>query len=164
MSEYTEKAVRLFKEGYNCSQSVFTAFCDKFGMDEKTALRVSAGLGGGVGRMREVCGAVCGAAMVAGMKYGAIDGADRDSKSLTYKKVQEIAAIFKETNPSIICHELLGLSSDAEKKPSAEQRTEEYYKKRPCVRIVEDAAAATEKVLFPENIKSESEKKYGLSK
>lgn len=110
MSVYTERAAELFGKGFNCSQAVFAAFCDKFGMDEKTALKVASGLGGGVGRMREVCGAMCGAAMVAGMVYGDDTGENREAKSYTYKKVQEIAAEFKKTNPSIICRELLGLS------------------------------------------------------
>ena len=75
-----QKAAELFLEGFNCSQSVFTAFCDRFGMDEETAKRVSAGLGGGVGRMREVCGAVSGAAMVLGSVVSATEGDDKESK------------------------------------------------------------------------------------
>ena len=95
MSVYTERAAELFGKGFNCSQAVFAAFCDKFGMDEKTALKVASGLGGGVGRMREVCGAMCGAAMVAGMVYGDDTGENREAKSYTYKKVQEIAVLQK---------------------------------------------------------------------
>lgn len=148
MSEYTERAVALFKSGYNCSQSVFAAFCDKFAMPQEMALKVSAGLGGGVGRMREVCGAMSGAAMLAGMVYGATDGNDREAKALTYAKVQEIAAEFKKTNPSIVCRELLGLSKQAQTPSTPEARTTEYYKKRPCAQIVEDAARAAEKILF----------------
>lgn len=147
MSKYTDRAVELFKSGFNCSQSVFAAFCDKFGMDEATALRVSAGLGGGVGRMREVCGAVSGAAMLAGMVYGATQGADRAAKAKTYEVVQAIAAEFKKQNPSIVCRELLGLSN-ADTNPAPEARTEQYYKKRPCAQLVADAAAAAEKILF----------------
>lgn len=150
MSVYTERAAELFGKGFNCSQAVFAAFCDKFGMDEKPALKVASGLGGGVGRMREVCGAMCGAAMVAGMVYGDDTGENREAKSYTYKKVQEIAAEFKKTNPSIICRELLGLSKNCAVTPNAEKRTAEYYKKRPCAQIVEDAVKATEKVLFSE--------------
>lgn len=150
MSKHSDRAVELFKSGYNCSQSVFAAFCDKTGMPEETALRVAAGLGGGVGRMREVCGTICGAAMLAGMVYGATDGSDREAKALTYKKVQEIVAIFKQTNHSIVCRELLGLPGSAPTPPTPEARTETYYKKRPCVQIVEDAAKAAEAVLFPE--------------
>lgn len=148
MSQYSERAVALFKSGYNCSQSVFAAFCDKFDMPEETALKVAAGLGGGVGRMREVCGAVCGAAMLCGMVYGATDGKDAASKKLTYDKVQEVAAEFRKTNASIVCRELLGLSKAAPLPTTPDARTAEYYKKRPCVQIVEDAALAAEKVLF----------------
>lgn len=148
MSKYTERAVELFKSGFNCSQSVFAAFCEEFSMDEKTALKVSAGLGGGVGRMREVCGAVSGGAMVAGMIYGATEGSDKEAKAKTYKKVQEIADEFKKINPSIVCRELLSLSSTEAISSHPEQRTDSYYKKRPCVKIVEDAARATEKILF----------------
>lgn len=150
MSKHSDRAVELFKSGYNCSQAVFAAFCDKTGLPEETALRVAAGLGGGVGRMREVCGTVCGAAMLAGMVYGATDGKDREAKALTYKKVQEIVEIFKQTNHSVICKELLGLSGSAPTPPVPQERTEIYYKKRPCVQIVEDAAKAAEAVLFPE--------------
>lgn len=148
MSKYTDRAVELFKKGFNCSQSVFAAFCDEFNMDEETALKVSAGFGGGLGRMREVCGAVSGASMVAGMIFGATDGSDREAKAKTYEKVQEIAAEFKKTNSSIGCRELLGLSNDDTVSAQPENRTVGYYKKRPCIKIVEDAAAAAEKILF----------------
>lgn len=110
MSERSEKAVELFKSGYNCSQAVFAAYADLFGFDEDTALKVSAGLGGGVGRSREVCGTVSAAAMLIGMKYGATDGDDTEGKKLCYYKVQEFIAEFKKVNPSIVCRELLGLS------------------------------------------------------
>ena len=146
MSKYTDRAVELFKSGFNCSQAVFAAFSEKIGMDEQTALRVSAGLGGGVGRMREVCGAVSGAAMLAGMVYGATDGEDREAKAKTYEVVQEIAAEFKKENPSIVCRELLGLSK-ADENPIPEARTEQYYKQRPCAEIVATAAELLEKYL-----------------
>lgn len=147
MSNYTDRAVELFQSGFNCSQAVFAAFSDKIGLDEQTALRVSAGLGGGVGRMREVCGAVSGAAMLAGMVYGATDGEDREAKAKTYAVVQAIAAEFKKENPSIVCRELLGLAKP-DMNPTPEARTQTYYKKRPCVQLVADAAAAAEKILF----------------
>ena len=147
MSNYTDRAVELFQSGFNCSQAVFAAFSDKIGLDEQTALRVSAGLGGGVGRMREVCGAVSGAAMLAGMVYGATDGEDREAKAKTYAVVQAIAAEFKKENPSIVCRELLGLEKP-DMNPTPEARTQTYYKKRPCVQLVADAAAAAEKILF----------------
>ena len=148
MSQRTDKAVELFKNGFNCSQAVFAAFAGEFGMDEETALKVSAGLGGGVGRSREVCGAVSGAAMLVGFKYGAITGDDAEAKANCYAVVQEIIAEFKKTNPSIVCRELLALNEGDNTNPTPEARTEIYYKKRPCVQLVEDAARAVEKILF----------------
>ena len=152
MSERVEKAVELFKSGFNCSQSVFAAYADLFGMDTDTALKVSAGLGGGVGRSREVCGAVSAAAMLAGMKYGATDGEDSESKQRTYAVVQQIIAEFKQTNPSIVCRELLGLPEAVNTDPKPEARTEHYYKKRPCADLVADSARAVEKILFKETL------------
>ena len=141
MSKYSERAVQLFLEGKNCSQAVFAAFAPDLGLNEETALAVSMGLGGGVGRLREVCGAVSGSAMLVGLKYPDLD------KAQAYEKVRAIVDEFKKTNHSIVCKELLGLT-EAEKSSAPEKRTQEYYQKRPCVKIVEDAALATEKILF----------------
>lgn len=141
VSKYSERAIELFMEGKNCSQAVFVAFAPDLGLPEETALAVSIGLGGGVGRMREVCGAVSGSAMLVGLKYPELDKAE------IYEKVRMIIDEFKKKNHSIVCKELLGLSKP-EKSSIPEARTEEYYKKRPCVKIVEDAALAVEKVLF----------------
>lgn len=143
MSKYSDRAVELFKEGKNCSQAVFTAFATELGLTEEIALSISVGLGGGVGRMREVCGAISGSAMVVGLKYPEL------SKTEVYEKVRAIADEFKKTNPSIVCKELLGLTKP-EVSSVPEARTNEYYQKRPCVQIIEDAALATEKVLFGE--------------
>ena len=150
LSKRTEKAVELFKKGFNCSQAVFAAFAEDFGMDEETALKVSAGLGGGVGRAREVCGTVTGAALVAGMKYGATDGADSEGKKKCYEVVQQLISEFKKENPSIVCRELLGLTEKNATDPVPEARTDSYYKKRPCVQLVEDSARAVEKIIFAE--------------
>jgi C_GCAxxG_C_C family probable redox protein len=135
-----ERAIKFFEEGYNCSQSVFTAFADRFGIDEETAKKISAGLGGGIGRMREVCGAVSGAAMVIGSIVSATDGKDSDGKQKNYELVREFAERFTKRNGSIICRELLGLDVKMEKSAAPEKRTAEYYKKRPCVELVGDAA------------------------
>ena len=143
MSKYSDRAVELFMEGKNCSQAVFVAFATDLGLTEEMALSISIGLGGGVGRMREVCGAVSGSAMVVGLKYPEL------SKAEVYEKVRLIADEFKKTNPSIVCKELLGLSKP-ETSSIPEARTQEYYQKRPCIKIVEDAALATEKILFGE--------------
>lgn len=146
MSKYSERAVELFKEGKNCSQAVFAAFAPELGLSEEMALRVSLGLGGGVGRMREVCGTISGSAMVVGMKYPEL------SKAEAYALVREISDEFRKVNPSIVCKELLGLVKP-EESSVPEARTAEYYKKRPCVQLVEDAALAVEKVLFNEERK-----------
>ncbi|EKQ52822.1 MULTISPECIES: C-GCAxxG-C-C family protein [unclassified Clostridium] len=139
MNNIRERAMDLFKQGYNCSQSVFGALCEECNIDFETALKLSSSFGGGMGRLREVCGAVSGMFMVAGMKYGYSDPKDSLSKAKHYKKIQELAEQFEEKNGSIVCRELLGLSN---KKDNyiPEERTTEYYKKRPCSEIVGDAA------------------------
>lgn len=139
MEDRIEKAVELFKSGFNCSQSVVAAFADMYGFSEEQALRMSASFGGGIGRMRQTCGAACGMFLLAGLEKGAIDGKDREGKGANYALVQELAEEFKKRNGSMICAELLGL-----KKPEGssipEARTEQYYSKRPCIKMVEEAA------------------------
>ena len=147
MSGRVELAEQLFLLGYNCSQSVFAAYADLFGIDRETALRLSAGLGGGCGRQRELCGAVSGAAMILGLKFGAVDGKDSEGKKLCYEKVREHSDLFRESNPSVVCRELLGIGNIKES-AQPEERTDQYYKKRPCVQIVTDSAKALEKILF----------------
>ena len=136
------KAVELFKSGYNCSQSVVAAFADLYGFTEEQAFKMAASFGGGIGRMRQTCGAACGMFMLAGLDTGAVEGSDRAGKSHNYAVVQELAAKFKEINGSMICAELLGLKKSANlgKDPQAEARTPQYYKKRPCEKMVETAA------------------------
>lgn len=135
----SELAMAYFKEGYNCSQSVFLAFCEDYGMDYKTALKISSSFGAGMGRLREVCGAVTGMFMAAGMIYGYTDPKDHTSKTEHYKRIQDLGKKFEEKNQSIICRELLGLGAGKDN-PVPELRTAEYYKKRPCVELVGIAA------------------------
>ncbi len=142
-SKYAKKAMDLFKEGYNCSQAVFLAFEDLYDMDRKTALKLSSSFGGGMGRLREVCGAVSGMFMVAGILYGYDSPDDQEEKSAHYARIQELAKEFENINGSIICRELLGLSKKNDE-PVPEKRTDEYYKKRPCVQLVGIAAAIME--------------------
>jgi len=130
--EKSDKAVELFKTGACCSQAVFCAFAEEFGMDPDTAMKVSAGLGGGVGRMREVCGAVTGATLALGLKYG-------PDKAAVYPHVQELCARFKAECGSIVCRELLD-GTGATQGGSPEARTEAYYRKRPCAEMVRLAA------------------------
>ena len=136
---HSERAMSYFKEGYNCSQSVFMAFCDEYNMDSEMALKISSSFGGGMGRLREVCGAVTGMFMVAGMLYGYSDPKDHIVKTEHYKRIQYLAKEFEEKNRSIICRELLGLGGGKDS-PVPELRTAEYYKKRPCVELVGMAA------------------------
>lgn len=139
MSVYGDKAETLFREGYNCAQAVLLAFEDITGLNRENAAAISSSFGGGLGRMREVCGAVSGSAMVLGIVKGNYSPDDFNSKSEHYRLVQEFAAKFKEENGSIICRELLsGTGAAAGKAP--EKRTDNYYKKRPCPLIVRSAA------------------------
>jgi len=136
---HAEKARNYFLDGYNCAQSVFLAFTDITGLDEKTALMISSSFGGGMGRLREVCGAVSGMFMAAGMLYGYSDSKATTEKTEHYKRIQDLAAAFKERNSSIVCRDILGkIAEDKSFIPS--ERTAEYYKTRPCAKIVEDAS------------------------
>ncbi len=136
---HAEKACQLFKEGRNCSQAVFTAFCDVTGMDEEFALRLSSSFGGGMGRMREVCGACSAMFMITGILYGYTSKNDINEKAEHYRRIQYLAQEFRNQHGTINCLELLkNLSVD--KNPVPEQRTEQYYKVRPCIRFVRTAA------------------------
>lgn len=142
-----EEAMKLFKNGYNCCQAVVGAFSDDIEIDFKTAMLISSSFGGGMGRMREVCGTVSGMLMVLGLKFGYSNPKVFTEKTEHYKRVQECAGKFKEMHGSIICRELLGLNINKGEFdnhiPSA--RSKEYYKKRPCVELVGDAAEILEK-------------------
>ena len=145
-STYAKKAMNLFKEGYNCAQAVLLAFEDKYDMDGNTALMISSSFGGGMGRLREVCGAVSGMFMVTGLIYGYNEASDQEGKKDLYKIIQLLAKEFESRTGSIVCRELLGLGSGKDK-PTPEKRTEEYYKKRPCVELVGLAAAIMEQYI-----------------
>lgn len=137
-----QRAVDNFMQGYGCCQSVVAAFADLYNLDDTMAKRIAAGFGGGVGRMRMMCGAVSGIVILAGLDRGQIDGADRKGKSMCYKVVQELLDEFKVQNGSVVCAELLGLKGHEKAQSSyvASPRTAEYYKTRPCVSKVESAA------------------------
>ena len=140
------KAKENFLMGYNCTQSVVLAFSDLLGIDEKTALRLASSFGGGIGRMREVCGTLLGAFIVIGVLYGYDDPKAREEKNAHYARVQEIAEVFRSRNGSIICRELLG-AMGKDSSPDASERTEEYYKKRPCPELCCCAARAVEEYI-----------------
>jgi C_GCAxxG_C_C family probable redox protein len=143
IEERVIKAKRLFKEeGYNCCQAVVLAYNDIFGIDDEVAAAMSSGFGGGMGRMREVCGSVSAMVMLAGLIAPATDPAVKVDRTRNYALVQDMAGQFKAMNGSIVCKELLGLvpmgSSQAvpSESPEPSDRTPEYYKKRPCEELV----------------------------
>lgn len=145
VSSKSEKAKELFRSGFNCSQSVLGVFCEELGLDFDTAMKIASSFGGGMGRMREVCGTVSGMFMAAGLAFSGSDSS-AENKANQYKIVQELAKIFKEKNGSIICRELLnGIETSTSPNPS--QRTETYYKKRPCIELVADSTEILEKFL-----------------
>ena len=140
------RAVELFKQGYNCSQAVFASCADIYGIsDEQLTLRLSASFGGGMGRMRLVCGAASGMFMLAGLHNGSSTPHDNEGKMANYALVQQLAGEFKGKYGSLICAELLGLAPkgqcdvklDLDPRPA--DRTPEYYEKRPCAEMVAEA-------------------------
>ena len=135
---HAQKARDLFLSGCSCSQAVFAAFADDFGMDEQTALRLASSFGGGMGGMRETCGAVSGMLMAAGLKWGYSEVGNLDVKTAHYARVRSLIEAFKQEHSTIVCRELLAHLGELKKDPSA--RTAEYYKVRPCVMFVETAA------------------------
>ena len=137
-----DRAVDNFMQGYGCCQSVVAAFADLYGLDDTMAKRIGAGFGGGVGRMRMMCGAVSGIVVLVGLDCGQTEGSDREGKSACYKVVQELLAQSKAQNGSLICAEILGLKGNVKAQSSyeASARTAEYYKTRPCAAKVESAA------------------------
>ena len=136
--DHSVKAEELFLSGCNCSQAVVVAFCDLTGLDETTAKKLSSSFGGGIGRLREVCGAVSGMMMVLGLLYGYADPGEKDAaKKEHYKLVQQFAAEFSAKNGSIVCRDIL---KNPPSDPNPSPRTEEYYKHRPCSSMVVFAA------------------------
>ena len=133
------KAKELFLNGYNCTQSVVGAFSDLLPTDFDTLIKLASPFGGGMGRLREVCGAVSGMFIVLGFLEGYDNSDDSEKKKELYASVQRLAKEFEEENGSYVCRELLGLSVKSEN-PEPQKRTNEYYKKRPCAELCEMAA------------------------
>ncbi|MDD2890692.1 MAG: C-GCAxxG-C-C family protein [bacterium] len=140
----SDKAALSFKKGFNCAQSVLSAFSDEFGLDKKTSLKISCAFGGGMGRMQETCGAVTAAFMVIGLKYGRYTLEDKDSKELTYKLARDFAKEFKKLHKSISCRELLGC--DITTKKGLEKANEKNAFSK-CDKFVKDAGEILEKML-----------------
>ena len=132
-------AVAFFRLGYNCSQSVFLAYADLFDIDRELAAKLSSSFGGGMSRLREVCGTVTGMFMLAGLRYGQTDPSDTNSKKENYAQVQSLAGTFSGKFGSIVCRDLLALGKGKDDALPSE-RTEQYYKKRPCIEYIEEAA------------------------
>lgn len=142
-----EKAESLFLAGHNCAQAVFLAFDEEIGLPPETMRRLSAGLGGGVGGLRETCGVVTGMAQVLGMLEGSANPTDQAAKKALYARVQKVGQAFEEQCGSLSCRELLKLAKDA--KPAAPlARNAEYYKARPCIRYVGAMAELLERALM----------------
>ncbi len=142
LDERVTRAVENFMAGYGCCQSIVAAFADLYGLDDTLAKKIAAGFGGGVGRMRMMCGAVSGIVMLVGLHCGQTEGSDREGKSACYKVVQELLEQSRQQNGSLICAEILGLKGYEKASCSyiASPRTAEYYKSRPCAAKVESAA------------------------
>ena len=158
MTRVKETIVRHDK-GYNCAQSVVLAFADYYGLDESFAAHISGSFGGGIGRMRETCGTACGMFMLAGLEVKG-DYPDQELKKKNYEVVQRLAADFKAETGSLICKELLGLNKqradgtipEIKIVATPEPRTDEYYKKRPCVEYVAYAAKLVAEKMSSERV------------
>lgn len=146
MTDHKEKAIKLFYEGCNCSQAVFAAFCDITGVEYKTALRMASPFGGGIGRMRETCGAVSGMLLAAGCLFGYDDICDPLKKKEAYILTAQMVNRFKEQMGSITCREILGLKSYVYS-PEAQPRTPEFYATRPCPKCIALAASVLDNVI-----------------
>ena len=142
LEERVARAVENFMAGYGCCQSVVAAFADLYGLDDILAKKIAAGFGGGIGRMRMMCGAVSGIVMLVGLHCGQTEGSDLEGKTACYKEVQELLEQSRQQNGSLICAEILGLKGYEKASCSyiASPRTAEYYKSRPCAAKVESAA------------------------
>ena len=147
MGIYSKKACEYFKDGYNCAQSVLLAFSDIIGFDKETSLKLSSSFGGGMGRLREVCGAVSSMFMVAGLLKGYTTPNNEDIKGNHYSLVQDLGNEFKSECGSIICRDLLGLPEGADT-PAPSKRTEQYYNERPCENCIKTAAEIIERRLL----------------
>jgi C_GCAxxG_C_C family probable redox protein len=138
-------AVSLFQEGFSCSQALLAAYADCFGLDRDVALRIAAGFGGGMGRMAKTCGAVTGAFMLIGLKYGGMDVKDRQAKAKTYEVVREFAGKFLESHGSLSCRELLGC--DISTPEGSQSAKEKRLNSTICPNLVKSAAQILEEVI-----------------
>ncbi len=145
MQNHEQQARENFLKGYNCAQSVFLAYANELGFDEITALKLSSSFGGGMGRLREVCGAVSAMFMIAGLKKGYTENNNDEVKAQHYELIQKLGKEFEKENGSIICRELLGL--DGADNPVPSKRTVKYYAERPCEEFIASACRIIDKML-----------------
>lgn len=148
MKPKSETARENFKNGYNCAQSVFLTYAKDFGIDEKTALKLSSSFGGGMGRLREVCGAVSAMFMIAGLKKGYIENNNDEIKAQHYELIQKLAQEFKNKHKTIICRELLGPEEGENTSFVPSKRTEQYYIERPCESFIGDACDIIDRFIY----------------
>lgn len=139
MNKHGEKARRLFRQGFSCSQAVIGAYAEDLGLDTEMMLKLASSFGGGMGRLREVCGTVSAMFMIAGLLKGYSNPTDSELKKAHYTLIQDLASKFKAKNESIVCRDLLHLLATEKISPIPTPRTEEYYKERPCAKFVVDA-------------------------
>lgn len=137
------EAVACFNDGFNCSQSILSTYCEEFGIDKKTALQIACGLGGGMGRLGNTCGAVSGAYLLIGLKYGKYLKEDNAAKEKTYSMIQEFSKLFEERNQTTICRNLLGIDLINGDKQTITERV-----KAICPKMIQDAGEIVEKLLF----------------
>ena len=145
MTSREQKALALFEQGYNCAQAVAAAFADLTALDEKTLLRLSSSFGGGIGRLREVCGAASGMFLIAGLLYGYDDPTDKPVKAQHYTRIQELARAFVEANGALRCADIL--DRPGKEAPTPTERDAAFYHERPCARCVTSAARILEDYL-----------------
>ncbi|MBQ6066570.1 MAG: C_GCAxxG_C_C family protein [Clostridia bacterium] len=153
MTAHEEEARRLFYQGCNCSQAVFAAFCDVTGLEEETALKMSASFGGGFGRMREVCGAVCGMTLAYSCLYGYSDLSEPGPKIENYKAVSRMMNRFAEEMGSYVCRDILKIRNFTYD-PVPKPRTEEFYNTRPCLKCVMAAARILDEEIAARDVKT----------
>lgn len=158
IEERVQRARDLHAEGYNCSQAVFLAYSDLFGIDKQFAAVISAPLGGGIGRLREVCGSVCAMSLLAGQIVPVYDPADKDAKARNYALVQEFANKFREKNGAIVCRELLGLNKTEQTEEQDFGRITTKYQRKSCREYVADAARIVGEKLIEEPLAPKGEK------
>lgn len=142
-------ARKNFTSGYNCAQSVFLTYAKKYGFDNETALKISSSFGGGMGRMREVCGAISAMFMIAGLEFGYVENNNDIAKAGHYTRIQNLANEFKKKHGTIICRELLGVDIDDNPIPS--KRTSQYYEDRPCEQVIADVCNIIDEFIIKNN-------------